>query len=460
MTIEQTLAEWAADVSDAHTEQVRLLAQDALLDIAGCIVGGSIEPATQSIVKVAKEFGSGAALAMGSNLRLPAPWAALVSGTAAHALDFDDNFAPATTHATAVLAPALFALADETDASGAAVIDAYIVGLELQARVGRLVNPAHYEKGWHATSTVGTIGTAAGCARLLGLDAAQSLAAMSIACSMASGSKKQFGTMVKPIHAGLAAKNAVLAARMAQAGISGNVEPFSGAWGFMDLYAEKLEKDASEGMALDNLGGKLAIETDGLMPKRFPCCGAAHRTLDGLMDLRERYRLSPAEIDRVEAFIPAYARSNLRFDDPSDENEARFSLTYCAARVLQTGRLALDDMTLERVRDSSIRPWLRRFVIYPKPGSVSDELGENATPAITRVVLKSGSVHEIGVLAPKGTRHLPFTEQEKRDKFNDCCRWAGQADKADRLFEFAKSIHRLHQFREFSQFFSTAVPQA
>lgn len=450
MTIERTWAEWAATVESTYTETARALAHDAFLDIIACMIGGSGEPSTRAALDVARRFGAGESLAVGSNLRLPDPWAALVSGTAAHALDFDDNFAPAVTHATAVLAPALFALADEESSSGADVIDAYIVGLELQARIGTLVNPAHYEKGWHATSTIGTIGTAMGCARLLRLDAEQTLAAMSNAFSMASGSKKQFGTMMKPIHAGLAAKNAVLAARMAQAGISGDATPLSGNWGFAELYGGQPNKPSPRDV-LSGVGERLAIESDGLMAKRFPCCGAAHRTLDGLVILREQYRFAPEEVDHVQAFIPAFARANLRFDEPQDVNEARFSLTYCAARVLETGRLTLNDMTLKRVRDPAVRPWLSRFVMHIKSGSVSEELGEKATPAVTRVVLKNGQVCEAAVQAPKGSIHVPFSEAEQRTKFRDCCRWAGRVNDADRLFELARSIPYLPRFSAFTE---------
>jgi 2-methylcitrate dehydratase PrpD len=139
--------------------------------------------------------------------------------------------------------------------------------------------------------------------------------------------------------------------------------------------------------------------------------------------------------------------------------EARFSLTYCAARVLQTGSLTLSDMTLKRVRDDSVRPWLRRFLIHTNPGSVSDELrGANATPAITRIVLKSGRVHEIGILAPKGSRQAPLTEDDRRGKFQDCCQWAGRGDDANRLFALARSIQELARFPEFSQGLAQAFP--
>jgi 2-methylcitrate dehydratase PrpD len=450
VTFEWTLAHWAA-TTQIRSQQASSLARDALVDVTACVIAGSIEPTTQATIKVARQLGSGAALAMGSNLRLPAPWAALVGGTAAHALDFDDNFGPATTHATAVLVPALGALANETESSVADLIEAYIVGLELQARIGRLVNPDHYEKGWHATSTVGAIGAAGACARLLALDAEHTLAAMSIASSMAGGSKKQFGSMMKPVHAGLAAKNAVLAARMAEAGLSGDPQPFGGPWGFARLFGGRQTDEQSLARALDDLGESLAIETDGLMAKRFPCCGAAHRTLDGLIELRERLRLRLEDVERIEAFIPAFARANLRFDDPLDESQARFSLTYPAVRVLQAGGLSLYDMTLDKVRDPSLRPWLRRVCVHIKPGSVSEELNDKATPAITRVIMNGGKVHEIGIQAPKGSRQVPLTENERYAKFRDCCRWGGREADTDRLFEAARSIDQTPRFRDFSE---------
>jgi 2-methylcitrate dehydratase PrpD len=455
MTFESSLAEWAATAS-VGSRQARALAQEALLDVTGCIIGGSVEAPTRAVIDMARRFGTGGALAMGSAQWMAAPWAALVSGAAAHALDFDDNFGPATTHATAVLAPALFALADEDGSSGTDVIDAYVVGLEVQARIGRLVNPGHYEKGWHATSTVGAIGTAAGCARLLGLDAGRTLASMSIAFSMASGSRKQFGSMMKPIHAGLAAKNAVLAVRMAQAGICGHEEPLTGAWGFAGLYGDNRETGDAKANVPEESKRILAIESDGLLAKRFPCCGAAHRTLDGLVELRQRHGLSLEAVERIEAVVPVFARDNLRFDDPRNEMEARFSLTYPAVRVLQAGALTLSDMTLDKVRDPSIRPWLQRVVIHTKPGSVAEELGENATPAITRVVMRSGDVHEVGIGMPKGSRQAPLTQDEQRAKFRDCCRWAGKERDADRLFEIASSIHSVRRFRDFSQLFAQA----
>ena len=143
--------------------------------------------------------------------------AALANGTAAHALDYDDMCFVSLAHPSAPLVAAALAAAEAAGASGRALLDAYVVGFEIEARLGRAMNPRHYQRGWHCTSTLGTIGAAAAAARLLGLDATARGHALAIAASEASGLKENFGTMVKPLHAGLAARNGVLAARLAQA---------------------------------------------------------------------------------------------------------------------------------------------------------------------------------------------------------------------------------------------------
>lgn len=439
MRFERSLAEWAAGPF-APSREARTLAVNALTDTLACMIAGSVEDPTRNVARVVSQLGKGRATVIGGGSKAPAPQAALVNATAAHALDFDDNFAPAVTHASAVLVPALLALGEELGCSGADVVEAYLVGLELQARIGLLVNPAHYERGWHATSTIGTIGAAGGCARLLKLDADQTLAALSSASSMAAGSKKQFGSMMKPVHAGLAAHNAVLAARMAEAGVRGDPAPLTGSWSFADLQGGGVTDAAQEAKALEGLGGPLGIETAGLLPKRFPCCAAAHRTLDALVLLRERHEVRLADVDQIEAFIPAFARANLRFDAPRDSNEARFSLTYCGARVLDSGRLTLDDLTDARVDDPSIRPWLGRFTINIKPGSVTEELGDNATPALTRLHMTGGRTFEVAVAYPKGSRRLPFNDQDRFQKMLDCCAWANRPAQAGTVLDTARMI--------------------
>jgi 2-methylcitrate dehydratase PrpD len=151
------LAETPPDWPDAAWEA----AHRAFIDIVAVTIAGAVEPVTRRVFATVKEWGAGPAAAIGQGARLAAPWAALVNGTAAHALDFDDNFDPAKAHATAVLAPAILALAEQEGASGRAALDAYVAGLQILGRVGQGVNPTHRNRGWHATATVGAIGAAA-----------------------------------------------------------------------------------------------------------------------------------------------------------------------------------------------------------------------------------------------------------------------------------------------------------
>ena len=208
MTTNPVLAygRWLADTPADWPEPAWESAHRQFIDVIAVTIPGAVEPVTRRVFETVRDWGAGRATAIGFGTLLAAPWAALVNGTAAHALDFDDNFDPAKAHATAVLAPAILALAEQEGASGRACLDAYIAGLQILGRVGQGVNPAHRNRGWHATATVGTIGAAAACARLLRLDAETAGHALSIATSMAAGFMSQFGTMTKPVHAGLAAK--------------------------------------------------------------------------------------------------------------------------------------------------------------------------------------------------------------------------------------------------------------
>ena len=227
---------WLAETPDAWPDEALESAHRQFIDVLGVTIPGAVEPATLAVLETVRNWGAGPATAILQAARLAPPWAALVNGTAAHALDFDDNFDPAKAHATAVLAPAILAVAEAEGASGRQCLDAYIAGLQILGRAGQGVNPAHRNRGWHATATVGAIGAAAACARLLSLDTQTAAHAISISTSMAAGFMSQFGTMtMKLLHAGLAAKAGVMAASLARAGIDAGKDTLDGQTGMNRL---------------------------------------------------------------------------------------------------------------------------------------------------------------------------------------------------------------------------------
>ncbi|MCC7426546.1 MAG: MmgE/PrpD family protein [Alphaproteobacteria bacterium] len=416
--VTEAFARWAAEAKPDWPQLAWDRAKDATADIIACMVAGAGDEAAAAVRKTVLPWGSGPATVFGAAGGAPAPWAALANGTAAHALDYDDNFTPATTHATAVLMPALLALAETIGAGGRRVLEAYIVGAEVQARISEGVNRAHYDGGWHATSTIGAIGTAAGCGRLLGLDAGRMKHAIGLAVSMAGGMKSQFGSMAKPFHAGMAAKAAVLAAELAANGLTAGKEPLDAPLGFRRLMAG--ENTNGWDKALAEIANPLRLVSHGLSPKRHPCCGSAHRTVDGLLDLMAEHGFGAGDVAGIETVVPFGNARNLMYDNPQDEMQARFSMPYCVAVALRFGRLSLSDFTPAAVQRPELRALmpLVKTVGLPRDDSQTDP--DKRAPATLAVRLKDGRVLKNETHHAVGTRHRPFTPADVEAKLQDC----------------------------------------
>ena len=415
------LAETPADWPEAAWEA----AHRAFIDVIAVSIPGATEPVARIVFETVKPWGAGPSTAIGQSAPLAAPWAALVNGTAAHALDFDDNFDPAKAHATAVLAPAILALAEQEGASGRQCLDAYVAGLQILGRVGQGVNPAHRNRGWHATTTVGAIGAAAACARLLGLDARRAAHAVSISTSMAAGFMSQFGTMTKPVHAGLAAKSGLLAAGLAQAGLDAGLATLDGPTGMNRLMVgpdyealrdtlTHVEHGQTLRFETADVGEPLLLLSSGLKLKRFPNCGSAHRAMDGLAALLEAHGFAASEIAAIHVRAPVSHLNNLMYTAPQDAPQARFSLEYALACLAVSGRCTLADFTDEAAR----RPALA--ALYPLIHRHPVDKAEGEFPTEVEVVLKDGRAFETAVPWPAGSLVLPFTEAQLWAKFDGC----------------------------------------
>jgi len=448
MPITEEIAAWIVDSETAMTGNTLRLARNAMIDIVGCMIAGIGDEATHRACKAMTGLGAGSARAVGSGILLPAPHAALVNGTAAHAFDFDDNYHPTAGHATAVLAPAIFALGDERSADGTAVLDAYVAGLEAMSVIGNGVNLHHYELGWHTSSTIGGMGVAAAAARMCKFDKETTTRAISLAFSMASGSKIQFGTMAKPLHIGMAAMNGLLAARYAEAGISATPEPLEGSWGFRDLYAGGGGEGYAEGAGL--IGNTTALECFGLKVKIHPCCASVHTAVDALVDLMNEHDLCVDDIKSVETVVNKVSFDNLMFDDPKTEMEARFSMHYSIAVALLRKRLVLADFEGSVIRNSEVR------ALYPKitMTRTSDDKPlataiNGREPAETRITLNDGKTLSKFLKHPKGVLQNPLSDTEMWAKFNDCASNvidAGQLTKVRNMLEGFEDISDIRDF--------------
>lgn len=416
---------WIANAGSDWPDEAKVAALHAFIDTIGVAIPGASEPVTRKVLATVQGWGAGPCAVIGCGQRLAAPWAALINGTAAHALDFDDNFDPPKAHASAVLVAAILALAEQEAAPGAACLDAYIAGLQIMGRIGQGVNPAHRNRGWHATGTVGAIGAAAAGARLLRLPEREAAHALSIATSMAGGFVAQFGTATKPLHAGLAAKAGVMAASLARAGIDAGLGALDGPQGMNrlmvgpDLDALRaalgpVEHGQTLRFETDDVGEPLLLLSSGLKVKRFPNCGSAHRAMDGLLALRERHCFAAEDIAEVRVTAPASHLANLMYEDPRTPAQARFSLEYALATIALHGRCALGDFTAAAIADPAARAFFARV------RRVAIDKGEGELPTRVDVALSDGTTHSIESVMPVGSLAAPFSERQYWTKFDEC----------------------------------------
>jgi 2-methylcitrate dehydratase PrpD len=395
--------------------QARAGAARALLDTVGVTLAGASQPAARIVQRVIEADGSGPCRVLGTTLHASPGNAALANGTAAHALDYDDMCFVSLAHPSAPLVSAALAAAETAGASGPALLDAYVVGFELEGRLGRAMNPRHYQRGWHCTSTLGTIGAAAAASRLLGLDAKATGHALAIAASEASGLKENFGTMVKPLHAGLAARNGVLAAQLAKAGMTASAAAIGGPQGF--LAAMDSEHAALDGVAGD-LGTRWEILDTGITVKLYPSCAGTHPALDALLDLKRLQGFSGDDVEAVEIGVDPIVATILIYDRPSSGLEGKFSMPFCAAAAVVRGRVGLETFHPSQIADPAIVAMQARVRMRIDPAL--DASAPPLTQARVTVRLRDGRVLTACANGARGYHDRPASNDELAAKFMSC----------------------------------------
>jgi 2-methylcitrate dehydratase PrpD len=336
----RTLAEQARTLRyEQLPEDVRIRARQCLLDYLACTLAGANEDLTEILLaEMIEQGGAPTATVIGHHERLPVLAAALVNGAASHALDFDDVNMAMTGHPSVVLLSALLPLAEECGSAAHDVLAAFVAGYELQCRLGLLLAPGHYNVlGFHATGTLGSFGSAAACASLLGLDAERFATALGIAGTQASGLKSMFGTMCKPLHAGKAAQNGMFAARLAQRGFTSRGDVVECAQGFARTHSP----DFDAGAALAQPVSGFHIRNN--LFKYHAACYMTHAPIEAARKLRERHALIPEQIARITLRLDESCDRVCNIPAPRTGLEAKFSLrlsTAMALAGLDTGALA------------------------------------------------------------------------------------------------------------------------
>lgn len=413
MTLARSIAEFVHATS--VPDDVRTAAHVAIVDCIGCILAGAATATAQSLVR-ALGHTSGPATLLGLGRTASTRDAALVNGTVAHALDYDDVNWNLYGHPTVAILPALLAVAEAEDLPYSELLDAYALGVEVACKLGRWTNPALYLRGWHATSAVGVIGAAAGTARLMKLPVDDVAKAVAASASMASGIRENFGTMVKPLHAGRAAEAGVLSASLARAGFTASDTALDGRHGYFNVLATEKPESAQD--IVDALGQPWDCLSPGIVLKRFASCGATHCALDAALAVRTDLALNPGDVAEINCSSDPFALQVLQYHDPKTGLQGKFSMEFCLALATLEGQPRLMHFTDAQVNSPEIARLMSRVTFK---GREDLAMGfQDAVPAEVEIRLRDGRKASRLVKVPSGDPRNPMDEGERRAKFLDC----------------------------------------
>ncbi len=313
--------------ADALPEDVRCVARHCFLDWFGVTLAGLREPLAQILLEEVRDLGGAPqASLLGCSERTSVLLAALANGAASHALDYDDTHMAIVGHPSVPVIPALLAQAEHDGSSGLDVMTAFVAGVEVECFVGQLLGDDHYQRGFHATATIGSLGAAAACAHLLGLDAQQWAYALGAAATQAGGLKSMFGTMCKPFHAGKAAANGLLAARLARRGFDSNPTVLEAPLGFGHVLAP--------GADLEREIDPSPFAVRETLFKYHAACYLTHASIQALVALRDAHRLRAEQVREIEVHVPPGHLDVCDIQQPGSGLEAKFSLSAVLAMVL------------------------------------------------------------------------------------------------------------------------------
>ncbi len=409
-----TLADYAASLRETPIpKEVHHAAKRCVVDWFAALLPGSVLPPATLLRAVSQEdLGHGQALLYPSGEKTTARSAALINGSAAHTVEFDDIYRDALYHPGAPVIAAALAAAQARRASGEALLRAVIAGYEVSTRIGVAVIPTHYEY-WHTTGTVGAFGAAVAAATVLGLDPDRIAHALGNAGTLAAGLQQAFRSdaMSKPLHAGRAAESGVLVALAAEQGVTGATDILEGSRGF----GAAMSKHADWEKAVEGLGEHYNIVRT--TQKNHGCCGHTFAAVDAILALRQQHGLSPEDVRLIRVGSYAKALEITGNPEPRTAFEAKFSLPYCVAVALVTGRVRLEAFSPERLRDPRVRELMTRIELR-----IDDEL-EREFPRRRAALVEVETIEgkHLRHYAPtrKGDPDNPLTDEELNEKYQE-----------------------------------------
>jgi 2-methylcitrate dehydratase PrpD len=424
-----------------------------LIDNVGVLLAGSTAEGSRILREYAqKSNGVKEATVLGrSPVMVSAAHAALANAGSAHALDYDDTQLSTTpdrtfgllTHPTTPALAAALAVSERIGASGAAFLEAYLIGVEVECKMAEAIDPNHYERGFHSTGTLGAFGAAAAAGKLLKLNPSQLAHMLAIAASLSAGIRVNFGSMSKPLNAARASENGVFAAELALHGFTGGDNGLDGQWGFFQVLGDGADLDR----LLGKLGQPWSIVNPGVSFKPYPCGSLSHPSMDAMMKVVKDHDLKADQIKAVRLRAGNNILEPLRYGVARNELEAKFSVPFLMSAVILTRRAGMREFTDEFVQSPAAQAMMQR-VTAVRDADIEKQ-GFDKIRSIVEVDLVDGRK----LVQPSDDRYRggpenPFTRADLKAKFDDCAGLVLPQHRLDSAFTAIESVDSTSDVRQ------------
>ncbi len=428
--------------SRLSTEVIHI-ARRCVLDGLGVSLAGTEQPAFNILCSYVRNLhGHPQARVIGhAGLRLPVHLAALLNGSAGHAMDWDDvqlaespgRVYGLLTHPTVPPLSAGLAIADMLGGvDGKTFMTAFVSGFEVECKIAEAINPEHYVKGFHTTGTIGTIGAAVCASKLLGFDANRIARTIGIAVSMASGIRINFGTMTKPLHVGRAAENGVTSALLVQDGFTASEEALDGQWGYLAVAGRGCNSE----LIIGRLGNPFSIVSPGVSVKPYPCGVLTHPSMDAMLSIMRNHRLTHSQIKRVRLYAGSNILGPIRYKTATNELEAKFCMPFLLSAIIVAGKAGKAEFSESFVRSPLVQAMQQKVeTIFDQD---IEKLGFDRIRSRVEVETVDGQILiQQADENYRGGPSNPLSDAEIEGKFRDCAEGILSEERCQEVFDMA-----------------------
>jgi 2-methylcitrate dehydratase PrpD len=360
-------------------------------------------------------------------------------------MDFDDTQHSTSpdriygllTHPTIPALSAALSISEDKNVSGKTFLESFLIGFEAECKIAEAIKPDHYKKGFHTSGTIGTFGTAASAAKLLGLNEQQTAHALGIAASLSSGIRVNFGTMTKSLYVGRAAENGITAAQLASRGYTSDKESLDGPWGYFQIFGGGFDEEKISG----HMGNPYTIVDPGISVKPYPSGVLIHPPMDALLDVVREHDIQPDQVEEIKLGAGSNILNPLRYQNPQTALEGKFSLQFCLASIVLERKAGIRQFRDDFVKSLRVQDIMKRIKTYLNPDIESE--GYDRILSIVEVKLADGKTLTKESGPYRGPPQNPLTEGELSEKFRECGELVLDDNKTSQALNLISSIEEL-----------------